>query len=243
MFDRFKKGLEKRGYIYEDIKTWKYCGGDRNSKLEYFYLNFKNERELPQHEDKCVCGHKIKENCYITNKDIILVLGNCCIKKYIDKSGRTCEKCGKPHQRRKINLCKECDVKPKTGKLCEICGEPHRRRITNRCQDCSDRLCNYCDKECNYDECWDCKNEGRPETKKCEKCDSEFKTRNELKNHCNACVNELIPKKCNRCEVNIYLNVQIHFVKKTGLNKGKIFYKCNNCNKFEWITLITNGKN
>ena len=66
--------------------------------------------EFPEHQERCVCGHKIKENCYITKDDSLLVLGNCCIKKFLPNSGRTCENCDKPHRNRKVNRCNSCRI-------------------------------------------------------------------------------------------------------------------------------------
>ena len=40
--------------------------------------------------------------------DEIIVLGNCCIKKFIPSSGRTCEECDEPHRNRKHNICNSC---------------------------------------------------------------------------------------------------------------------------------------
>lgn len=112
---KFISGLENYGLTYDDIikSGWKYCGGNERSHLGYFKLCFGNI-ELPEVEDKCVCGHEIRENCYITNNIDILVLGNCCIKKFIEKSMRTCSKCDEPHKNRKNNLCNNCRVTDKT---------------------------------------------------------------------------------------------------------------------------------
>lgn len=66
--EKFLKGLKE----YGDIKIWKYCGGDRGRHLNYFRIACKNEK-LPEHEDNCVCGHDIVENCYI----------NCYLKEFV----------------------------------------------------------------------------------------------------------------------------------------------------------------
>ena len=107
--DKFIKGLQKYKLTYDEIKNsnWKYCGGRERSHLNYFKLCFKSI-ELPPLQPNCVCGHSIKENCYITNNEQILVLGNCCIKKFIEKSSRTCEKCGCSHKNRVVNRCNIC---------------------------------------------------------------------------------------------------------------------------------------
>lgn len=135
---QFIRGLKEYNLTYEQIKTWKYCGGNRDRHLNYFKLCCPGE-DFPEYVDYCVCGHKIFENCYImaeesTNfyqKGDILVLGNCCIKKFVPKSSRTCSKCG----------------------------DPHRNRSVNRCNSCRYGICDLCDNICNkkYTKCYKCK--------------------------------------------------------------------------------------
>jgi hypothetical protein len=129
---RFIKGLESYGLTYEEIKSnnWKYCGGNEGRHLNYFKLCYKKS-ELPEHDNECVCGHHIVENCYITDGKELLILGNCCIKKFIPKNTRTCEKCEKPH----------------------------KNRIVNRCNDCRTGICDKCNKECScfYKKCYKCR--------------------------------------------------------------------------------------
>jgi hypothetical protein len=95
----------------DEFRTYKYAGGNQGSHYNYWRLCFKNE-PLPSHEDKCVCGQNISENCYITKETddeiLLIVLGNCCIKKFIPKAGRTCEDCEAPHKNRVLNKCNEC---------------------------------------------------------------------------------------------------------------------------------------
>ena len=48
---------------------------------------FGNDAELPKDETHCLCGHRIKQQCYLcpedsTNIEYIIVLGNCCITKW-----------------------------------------------------------------------------------------------------------------------------------------------------------------
>lgn len=128
---KFIKGLENYNLTYDDIikSGWKYCGGRNGSHLNYFKLCCKND-DLPCQVDECVCGHYIKENCYITDGKRILVLGNCCIKKFIPKSSRTCQ----------------------------LCGEPHKNRIVNRCNTCRKGLCDECGETCSmlYKKCYNC---------------------------------------------------------------------------------------
>lgn len=116
---KFIKGLENYGLSYKEIvkSDWKYCGGRTGRHLNYFKICCKND-VLPDQVYECVCGHHIEENCYITNGKEILILGNCCIKKFIPKSSRTCEKCGESHRNRVVNRCNKCRVG-----ICDICDE------------------------------------------------------------------------------------------------------------------------
>ena len=127
---------------------------------------------MPSHKDNCVCGHYIEENCFITNDVDIIVLGNCCIKKFLpeNKSSRTCEKCKEPHKNHIVNrcndcrygLCDKCNIKinPKykicakcdtkicsefnITKYCEKCNNEHYN-IVNRCDECRKGICDKCD--------------------------------------------------------------------------------------------------
>jgi hypothetical protein len=111
---RLAEGLKAYNLSMEEIKEggWFYCGGDHASHLDYWNLRNETRRLLkkkpwsfPPKEDHCVCGHFIKHNCYITNKKFILVVGNCCIKRFLTSKERTCEVCRAPHKNRKYNLC------------------------------------------------------------------------------------------------------------------------------------------
>lgn len=115
---RFINGLKNYNLTKEELKDWKYYGGNKGSHKNYFEKTLKQSIHPPP-TDKCVCGQSISENCYIINENKILVLGNCCIKKFVPKSGRTCEICEKPHKNRKVNRCKDC-----RKKICDICDEP-----------------------------------------------------------------------------------------------------------------------
>jgi hypothetical protein len=114
----FINGLKEMGLDYWDVKqNWKYYGGNKDHHLNYYRLI--TDDPLPEHEKKCVCKHTIKENCYISNPDEteLIVIGNCCIKKFIDKKGRTCSNCKHPHNNRKDNLCNTC----RKAKRCRGC--------------------------------------------------------------------------------------------------------------------------
>ena len=129
---KFIEGLAEHGLTYEEVKqNWKYAGGDSRHHLNYYHLCYAH-LEPPAWTDRCVCDHIIKENCYITNGTDFLVIGNCCIKKFIDKQTRTCD----------------------------TCGQAHKNRIVNRCNLCRQGLCDTCGCECStkYKNCFSCHN-------------------------------------------------------------------------------------
>ena len=153
---RLIQGPERVNLTFEEIATkWKYCGGDFENHLSYFKLRFP-KRELPDHRDHCVCGHYIERNCYITNGDEILVLGNCCIKRFMKHSSRSCEVCDKPHKNRVVNFCNNC----KEGH-CHKCKRKHNSRF---------KICYACNNPEMVGKCYDCKKACNPNYKKCFTC-------------------------------------------------------------------------
>lgn len=171
------KNLEQMGLSYDEVKkNYRYSGGrgndDTNSEHEfasetrhsrYFNQCFPNG-ERPQHVEICLCEHPIVENCYISKNfeiDTILILGNCCIKTFIDASSRTCEICYASHKNRKTNYCNECKI------------------IYKKCKHCNKNI-NGKAEYCNY-ECFSEKN-----YKKCIKCKSLFRVLNNF-NKCDTC--------------------------------------------------------
>lgn len=133
--ERFIKGLKEHNLTPEILKLsgWKYCGGSTPGRhRNYWKLQF-GDRQFPGHTDHCVCGHKIQENCFITDGNLFLPLGNCCIKKFIPKSGRTCEKCGEPHKNHIVNRCNECRVG-----VCDGCGKSCREDY-KKCYTCNNK--------------------------------------------------------------------------------------------------------
>lgn len=108
---RFLTGLKKHNVSYEEIcKEWYYIGGEKGQHLKYYMLCSEN-KELPLHKNYCLCNHKIKYNCFISNGTNILSLGNCCVNRFIPKKNRTCKDCGCNHRNRKINKCNLCKMK------------------------------------------------------------------------------------------------------------------------------------
>ena len=84
--ERFIEGLLQYDLTLEEIQSgdWKYCGGDRGHRREYFHLS-QPGREHPEHRVECACRHPIQENCYITNGNKVIVLGNVCIKRFFTR--------------------------------------------------------------------------------------------------------------------------------------------------------------
>lgn len=105
--DSIISDLQKYQISIENLKNTKYVGGDKGRHARYWKMLFKDE-PFPPKQEKCVCNHIIKENCYIMFEDKILVVGNQCIKKFTPNYNRTCEICGATHKSRKINRCKNC---------------------------------------------------------------------------------------------------------------------------------------
>lgn len=120
------------------LDEWIYAGGDTGRHLRWFNQYCKGE-EMPSFQPSCICTHEIKENCFIKNKadGRLIVVGNCCIKRYISKenAGRTCKNCGKPHKNRITAFCNECREDLKSVRLCFYCGEKNSCK-TDWCARC-----------------------------------------------------------------------------------------------------------
>lgn len=202
---RFVNNLKKLGFdYYNDVKeNWIYCGGDggKNSKsshLNYYLGHFIDKIIIPPKTNKCLCEHHIVENCYISSPDLTktLAIGNCCIKRFIKKSGRTCEDCGATHKNRKFNKCNECKIKK-----CKNCNKKIYKRKDNYCNLCRSIHCITCNKKCSYkyDECYKCK----------------FKDR--FNGSCRDC-NKKISHEYERCYNCFKLNINGY--KKSNLDNG-----------------------
>jgi len=158
---RFINGLKNYDIELNEIQNnFKYCGGNRGSHLNYFKLSCPTD-DMPELIDECICGQKIKENCFITDGDRLVVLGNCCIKRFCNKSNRSCEVCNETHKNTKQNRCNNCKIieKKTTKKICIKCGVKHLNRVVNKCNKCRNNCCDVCEKYCNNlfkNCCYDC---------------------------------------------------------------------------------------
>ena len=75
---QFINGLKSYCISLSDIENGKYhyCGGDRKGRHRNYYMSvYGVDAPLPSHKDRCICNHRIKENCYITDNVSIIVLG------------------------------------------------------------------------------------------------------------------------------------------------------------------------
>lgn len=205
---QFIDGLKKYNLSINEIKDWNFCGGTNKTDLKYFKLVYPN-KELPELQKFCLCGHKIKENKYITNGYDIIILGSCCIKKFIPNNKRTCS----------------------------LCGKNHKRRTSNRCFECSLGICDYCNNKCDEYKsiCNPCQYQGRLIILKCNYCKNDFNIRlkkdTELENIDKICNSCLYKRICDKCNEIVYINT----VKKENINNGRKFYSCKKCNYFKWI--------
>ena len=105
--------LKEVGATYNDLinpDKWRYVGGTDGVHLTYFRMALPGKK-LPLFKQNCACGHYIEHNCFMTDGKHIVVFGNCCIKKFIGKDKRRCEKCGDTHKNTSVNKCNNCRPK------------------------------------------------------------------------------------------------------------------------------------
>jgi hypothetical protein len=113
---RFINGLKNYDLTKEEIKDWKYAGGGHiEDEAKNKLLNEKFKKKYPKGKipdlvHHCVCGHRIKENAFITNGKQLLTLGNCCVKRFCETgTKKTCNKCGKLWRGKTLE-CRECQM-------------------------------------------------------------------------------------------------------------------------------------
>jgi hypothetical protein len=156
---RFIEGLKEYNLSLKEIQNgdWSYAGGNFDSHIKKFKLIF-GDIKFPDVEKYCVCGHEIIHNCYIMNKKKeILVIGSCCIKKFMpNKFKIQCEICNKPHLNRKDNKCNDCR-KHKYINKCIDCNKG-KCSLFKKCNDCSIGKCLLCNKKIDekYKLCFTC---------------------------------------------------------------------------------------
>jgi hypothetical protein len=143
---KITKNLKKENLSFEEFKNNFRCAGGfhpesdkKDSKLKREWEQAFKGKERPNHKDRCLCNHHIKRNYYIKHIDDdekILILGCCCIKRFLNKKGRRCDMCDELHKNRKTNRCNKC----KDKRVCSICNEKYELCILNdnekKCYDC-----------------------------------------------------------------------------------------------------------
>jgi hypothetical protein len=108
---KIEEVLKTIGTTYNDLinpDKWRYVGGTHNEHLKYFRLACPGKKLPFFTRSQCVCGHRIEQNCFMTDGKNIVVFGNCCIKRFVGKDKRRCEKCGVTHKNTSINRCNNC---------------------------------------------------------------------------------------------------------------------------------------
>ena len=111
-----------------------------------------------------MCDHPIVENCYISKDfdiNTLLIIGNCCIKRFVKSSSRTCENCNAPHKNRSLNYCNDCKEYIKRGftEKCVSCHTLNKRLSkSDKCESCNLGFCFTCNKKVDpkYKKCYSC---------------------------------------------------------------------------------------
>ena len=162
-----KKGHDEMRRKYNKENGWRYGGGrQKKIKIAYdysdYYVSTKHskyyENDLrpqwnkegfncinyfPKKKEYCLCGHWIKENCFIYRKRNertidIRVIGNCCITLF-DLSGKHCKLCDSVHQNRKDNYCNNCRTEMKKQEKLKThckCGRKKKQISHGLCKKC-----------------------------------------------------------------------------------------------------------
>lgn len=132
---RFFNAWELLGYTKEDIKKWRYCGGDYDTASIIYFYKYHSQFPKPDKATECICKQSIIKNSYITDDNIVRVIGICCKNKFLlpDQKHKTCEKCKQAHKNTKDNRCNNCRIK-----------------VAFQCYDCDKQL------NTNFFRCYNC---------------------------------------------------------------------------------------
>ena len=88
--DRIQGSLSSHDLTLTDISNYRRCGrSHKNGEPKpdtIFCSNFGKHAKLPEIQKLCLCGHRIKERCYLCSVDSndvndVGVVGNHCIKR------------------------------------------------------------------------------------------------------------------------------------------------------------------
>ena len=109
--------------------------------LPFIELDCENfDFDEPYHT--CMCGKRNVINIHWIQRvgqenDPLLVVGSCCVNRFMEKQKGTsfrCATCHKFYKSGKFAECKECRMK-RDGKVCTFCGETTDRKA-KVCSDC-----------------------------------------------------------------------------------------------------------
>ena len=105
---RIEKSLNQIGLTFTDLKSYLKVGsskyGIKGNKV--FTNYFGKDANIPLPVENCICGHEIREQCYLCPEGFInfidvIIVGNRCIQKWgYDRANRgkgekkKCECCG-----------------------------------------------------------------------------------------------------------------------------------------------------
>jgi formylmethanofuran dehydrogenase subunit E len=128
--EKNKRILAKFDKLGIDPKKWVYVGCSYKNIIadSLFVSNFPDIDEYPEIKDRCVCGAKIKENYYITTRDLnydnLTVIGSECYKLFIDNKTIRCIVCNEEHT---DTMTKN----PNYRHLCKTCANTKKQYIKN----------------------------------------------------------------------------------------------------------------
>ena len=135
------KNIYALGYDGENVfETWQYAG-ERDKEKLFRKIIEKENICMPPYEDKCLCNTKIKNNHFICDptKTHILVVGSCCIKKFVvSGTQRHCNECNSVHKNTKDNYCNTCRKKSIIAKK-QLEHEKIRQLIKQQNREAQDR--------------------------------------------------------------------------------------------------------
>ena len=135
----FVRGLEDHGLTLKTVlDNWIYCGSNEEKGRKKFYSVYPG-CELPEKEERCICGHPITIQHYITdNEGGVLVIGSECINNFLHFSkAKRCSKCKQTHKNRITDLCNDCrkhicdcgKKKSEQYKRCYSCQRDHNNNL------------------------------------------------------------------------------------------------------------------
>ena len=87
LLDKLEASLDKKGLTFSDLKKYVKVGSSDSERPDLACLTrVGKDAELPMFQSSCLCGHEIRQQCYVcpknsTNTNDIITFGNRCIGK------------------------------------------------------------------------------------------------------------------------------------------------------------------